>query len=130
MTTVSRRGLLTLLRPKPAGFSLDGFYEKRAARGEATGGVVPSFRVRDGGVSTATTRVGVTRAVEGVVRIREADCLASTSFCTVCSERCPVPGAIVVELGRPRVDPAHCDGCGVCVGVCPAPINAFDKVAR
>lgn len=126
---ITRRGLLTLLRGKP-GFSLGSFYDARAEGSEVTGDVLPHFRVRDGGVTTETTGVGVTRPVEGVVRIREADCLGHTSFCSVCSERCPVPGAIVIDLGRPRVDPTHCTGCGVCVGVCPAPINAFDKVLR
>jgi ferredoxin len=117
---ISRRGLLTLGR-KP--FTLDSFYENRT-----TTDTIPHFRVRDGGVSTATSHVGVTREGSGYARVREADCLATTSFCSVCVERCPVEGAIVVELGRPRVDPTRCDGCGVCVGVCPAPRNALELV--
>ena len=127
---ITRRGLITLLKAKPKGFSLDGFYGARAERGETTTNDVPHFKVYDDGIPTETSSVGVTREVEGVVRIREADCLGHTSFCSVCSERCPVKGAIVLELGRPRVDETLCNGCGICVGVCPAPVNAFDKVAR
>lgn len=130
MNPVSRRGLLTMFRPKQPSFSLDSFYRARTARGDVTGNNVPRVVRRDDGIATDTTSVGVTRDVDGVVRIREKDCLGYTSFCSVCSERCPVPGAIVIELGRPRVDPEHCNGCGICVGVCPAPVNAFDKVAR
>ncbi len=57
-------------------------------------------------------------------------CLATTTFCSVCVERCPRPGAIVVAAGRPRVVPEACDGCGQCVAVCPAPINGFALVPR
>lgn len=52
-------------------------------------------------------------------------CLAyQGSFCTVCSERCPVAGAIEDEGGRPRIVEEVCTGCGVCQYVCPAPSNA------
>ncbi len=58
-------------------------------------------------------------------------CLAyQGSFCSVCSERCPEPGAIIVEHGKPRVDPEACTGCRVCHDVCPAPKNAVFLVAR
>jgi MinD superfamily P-loop ATPase len=60
------------------------------------------------------------------VRVRPQLCLAwQGSFCSTCSERCPVENAIVIELGRPRVVEDRCNGCGVCVQVCPAPLNAF-----
>jgi Na+-translocating ferredoxin:NAD+ oxidoreductase RNF subunit RnfB len=53
-------------------------------------------------------------------------CLAyRNSFCSVCSERCPVPGAIVTERGIPRVVPSACTGCAVCYEVCPAPRKAI-----
>ncbi len=42
-----------------------------------------------------------------------------------CVERCPVPGALRLDAGRPIVDPARCTGCGVCLHVCPAPAPAF-----
>jgi Pyruvate/2-oxoacid:ferredoxin oxidoreductase delta subunit len=56
-------------------------------------------------------------------------CLAR-SFCTICVERCPTPGAIASAGGSPRIDPARCDGCGICVRVCPAPTLAFQLVRR
>ncbi|MBZ0237287.1 MAG: 4Fe-4S binding protein, partial [Deltaproteobacteria bacterium] len=65
-----------------------------------------------------------------VPRVLESACLATRSFCSVCVERCPRPGAIVVAHGRPRVVPEACDGCGRCVAACPAPVLAFTLVAR
>jgi Pyruvate/2-oxoacid:ferredoxin oxidoreductase delta subunit len=53
-------------------------------------------------------------------------CLAyRKSFCTVCSERCPEPGAIQIENGFPRVMAELCTGCGICREVCPAPRNGI-----
>lgn len=61
----------------------------------------------------------------GVAWIQTMACLAHTgSFCTVCSERCPVPNAIEVVAGKPRIRENVCTGCGVCASVCPAPSNA------
>lgn len=57
-------------------------------------------------------------------------CLAYTSFCTVCSERCPVPGAMKVEKGIPMVVTDTCTGCGICHEVCPAPTNAVLVLPR
>jgi ferredoxin len=59
--------------------------------------------------------------------LRAAACLAwQGSFCTVCSERCPVPGAITLDAAaRPVIDPARCTGCAVCKAVCPAPNTAL-----
>ncbi len=52
-------------------------------------------------------------------------CLAyQGSFCSVCYERCPVPHAIQLNEGMPRVVLETCTGCGVCHEVCPAPQNA------
>jgi ferredoxin-type protein NapF len=72
---------------------------------------------------------GVLRADQprkmGVAYIQTMACLAHTgSFCSVCSERCPVPGAIEVSAGKPRIREDVCTGCGVCASVCPAPTNA------
>lgn len=50
--------------------------------------------------------------------------------CTVCSEQCPVPGAIVIEDGYPMVVPDVCTGCRVCHEVCPAPGNAILMIPR
>ena len=53
-------------------------------------------------------------------------CLAyQSSFCSVCSERCPEPGAIITERGIPRVIAEKCSGCKICHDVCPAPTNAI-----
>lgn len=143
---VSRRSLFDAFRkpetketPARAGsFSLGAFYARRGAA-EAP----PAAPLREGLPEIATTRIGLgpSRAPGraaghavaipegGKVRIRAHTCLALTgSFCSTCSERCPVPGAIVVEAGRPRVDEQACTGCGLCVGLCPAPINGFDIV--
>jgi ferredoxin-type protein NapG len=65
------------------------------------------------------------RPVMGVARITELLCLAyHGTGCTVCSERCPVPGAIALSSGRPTIRDDACTGCGVCRYVCPAPENA------
>ncbi|MCK6489788.1 MAG: 4Fe-4S binding protein [Planctomycetes bacterium] len=61
----------------------------------------------------------------GTARIQPLDCLAhQNSTCSSCAERCPVPGAIVLDQGRPRVVADLCTGCGICHHVCPAPRNA------
>lgn len=58
-------------------------------------------------------------------------CLAwQGSFCSTCVERCPIPGAITTEMGKPRVQPDLCTGCKVCHDVCPAPKNAVFLVSR
>jgi MauM/NapG family ferredoxin protein len=52
-------------------------------------------------------------------------CLAHHgTTCTVCSERCPVEGAISATNGKPTIIEQACTGCGVCRYVCPAPENA------
>jgi ferredoxin-type protein NapG len=52
-------------------------------------------------------------------------CLAHHgTTCTVCSERCPVEGALVLAKGKPTINEQACTGCGVCRYVCPAPENA------
>lgn len=61
----------------------------------------------------------------GDAEIHRQDCLAHRGeFCTVCSERCPMPGAIKIRDGKPTIRTAACTGCGVCHHVCPAPVNA------
>jgi len=62
----------------------------------------------------------------GVAWIQNLACLAHTgSFCSVCSERCPVENAIEVKAGKPRIREDICTGCGTCASVCPAPTNAI-----
>lgn len=58
-------------------------------------------------------------------------CLAyQRSFCSACVERCPVPGAVVVEEHVPRIVVDVCTGCGICHQVCPAPRNAILMAPR
>ncbi|WP_052573080.1 4Fe-4S binding protein [Haloferula sp. BvORR071] len=58
-------------------------------------------------------------------------CLAyQGSFCSVCAERCPVPGAITTKDGKPSIVPDLCTGCRVCHDVCPAPKKAVFFVSR
>ncbi|MCH5375577.1 MAG: 4Fe-4S dicluster domain-containing protein, partial [Planctomycetes bacterium] len=71
----------------------------------------------------------LTRAIPpvmGTAKVTEQLCLAyQGTTCTVCSERCPVDGAIALSRGKPTIDEATCVGCGVCRFVCPAPENAI-----
>ena len=63
--------------------------------------------------------------VIGTARIDTTTCLAhQNSFCTVCSEQCPVDDAIELVNGKPRIVEDVCTGCGVCQHVCPAQSNA------
>lgn len=62
----------------------------------------------------------------GTAIVTEHLCLAHHgTTCTVCSERCPVEGAIDVTDGKPKVNENVCTGCGVCRYVCVAPENAI-----
>jgi MauM/NapG family ferredoxin protein len=64
--------------------------------------------------------------IMGTAKVTEHLCLAHhRTTCTVCSERCPVDGAITVTDGKPIVNEEICTGCGVCRYVCPAPENAI-----
>ncbi|HEY6556576.1 MAG TPA: 4Fe-4S binding protein [Polyangiaceae bacterium] len=133
-------------RAGPGSFSLDGFYARRQAGGQSSSSM-PQFEIRAELPVVETTRIGTpelqseaverdlpplpAQHIDGVVRIEPKRCLAwQRSFCSVCSERCPEPGAIVCEVGKPRVVASACTGCGICVQVCPAPVNAFEVVPR
>ena len=141
----------------PPAFSLDGFYRQRATAPVLP---VFAVRAPTSSETTATTQIGVgpraaasaapttaasaasaaspASAASAAVAIPTAmvpsvlveACLATRSFCSVCVERCPLPGAIVVSGGRPRIVPEACDGCGRCVAACPAPVLALALVAR
>lgn len=69
-------------------------------------------------------------AAEQVAIIQGRHCLALTSFCAACVERCPEVGAMAVQNGMPQVIAAVCTGCGICQQVCPAPTNAVLMVPR
>jgi ferredoxin len=132
-------------------FSLESFYRAREAKAAGAEQRPPVTVHRQGLEFLPASRVGVpelataraapeaqsspaTPRPDGgawTARVRESTCLAwQGSFCTVCSEHCPVKGALLLELGRPRVDPAACTGCGACTQVCPAPINGLMLALR
>jgi ferredoxin-type protein NapG len=65
-------------------------------------------------------------AALGTASVSVLDCLNRLgSTCSVCIEQCPVPGAMELEGGVPRVRAPLCTGCGLCQHVCPAPQNAI-----
>jgi MauM/NapG family ferredoxin protein len=65
-------------------------------------------------------------AALGTARVQALDCLNRLSTtCSVCVERCPVPGALDFVGGVPEVNEPLCTGCGICQHVCPAPNNAI-----
>ncbi len=65
-------------------------------------------------------------AALGTARVSQMDCLNRLSTtCSVCIERCPVPGAIHFVDNLPEVNERLCTGCGFCQHVCPAPQNAI-----
>lgn len=149
--TVSALAAAPALAAAQAPFSLDGFYAGRTADRAlpafairatstaatsqvGTGSSMPSrpaLTPSSSASSAASAPAAATPIAPGLVpELLPHRCLATSSFCSVCSERCPVPGAIVTDRGRPRVVPDLCDGCGRCLAVCPAPILAFALVAR
>lgn len=111
-----------------SGFSRRGLFSLfgRSLRGpaEATKAVVETAIRKPGSPARAT------ETQDRVAVIQGRFCLAYTSFCTVCSERCPIPGAMKVEKGIPMVVTDSCTGCGVCHDVCPAPTNAVLVIPR
>ncbi|MCC6231046.1 MAG: 4Fe-4S binding protein [Verrucomicrobiales bacterium] len=61
-----------------------------------------------------------------VAVIQGRHCLAyQEECCTVCYEKCPVPQALELNEGVPRIILEICTGCGLCRDVCPAPTNAI-----
>ena len=69
-------------------------------------------------------------AVPMVAIIQGRHCLALESYCSVCIERCPEPGAMNIAQMIPMVVPEICTGCGICQQVCPAPENAVLMLPR
>ncbi len=109
-------------------FSRRGFF---SLFGLSTRGSAAAPRARaETGVAEPVAPVPVATSADRVAIIQGRFCLAYTTFCSVCSERCPVPGAMKVERGIPSVVLDVCTGCGVCHDVCPAPTNAVLVVPR
>ncbi len=103
-----------------------------ASPGSATVDSSPVVTARVEGPALPITGAPRTAATgTRVAVIAGRHCLAyQQSFCTTCSERCPVEGAIVIEGGLPRVRADRCTGCEICHQVCPAPENAVLLVPR
>ena len=73
--------------------------------------------------------------VIGVAEIDLSECLLTMDEeCGVCMPRCP-QGAIVEQFSREtytatvKVVPGKCNGCGACVGICPAKIVRVETVS-
>ena len=81
-------------------------------------------------LSRPLQRTAAVQPQDPVAVIQGRHCIALTSFCAVCVERCPVPGALRVTNGMPSVVPEACTGCGICHEVCPAPANAVLLLPR
>lgn len=45
--------------------------------------------------------------------------------CGACRDSCPVPGALLWSMEKPRIEPEHCIGCGLCREACIAAPNAI-----
>ena len=100
-SNLSRRGLFSFLG-RPLRSAVDT--SKAVAGGVA-------------GKTSSPMPAAETQAMVAVIQGRF--CLAYTSFCTVCSERCPVPGAMKVAQGIPMVIADACTGCRLCEWLCP-----------
>jgi Fe-S-cluster-containing hydrogenase component 2 len=71
-------------------------------------------------------RVQTATAPRLVAQVQPYSCLgARGQVCTVCAERCPVPGAVRVEGLRVSIAADLCTGCGECRDACPAPGGAI-----
>lgn len=109
---LNRRGLFTLLA-RPFQQRNVGFKPAVSSHG------IGAERQENGATPNQTVAI-----------IQGRHCLALTSFCSVCLERCPVPGALRLVNGMPMVVPDACTGCAVCRQVCPAPTNAVLLLPR
>lgn len=70
-------------------------------------------------------------AAAGTAVLLSWSCLAvQGTFCSVCVEHCPVPGALRLDSGRPVVAAEACTGCGRCAYACPAPGGAIIVAPR
>ena len=91
-----------------------------------------SMRCVDHCPTGALQRIAKEQAKLGTVRFNRDSCLAyQGKECVVCSEMCPVPGAIgVTEDLKPTFNPDKCVGCGTCVYSCPANPKALGLLAE
>lgn len=53
------------------------------------------------------------------VSVNTATCLAYLGpECGACAASCPVPGALIWDQEKPRINPESCTGCGMCREAC------------
>ena len=53
------------------------------------------------------------------VSVNTATCLAYLGpECGACASSCPVPGAMIWDQEKPRINPETCTGCGMCREAC------------
>ncbi len=62
-----------------------------------------------------TARVGIAAITVECIALR-------TGACTVCREECPEEAITLDDRNRPVVDAERCNGCGLCVKLCPASV--------
>ncbi|SHN63752.1 4Fe-4S dicluster domain-containing protein [Desulfitobacterium chlororespirans] len=57
----------------------------------------------------------------GLAEVKKDICIAWDSVgCTICQEECPYDAILLDGQRRPIVESEKCNGCGLCVKVCPA----------
>ena len=56
----------------------------------------------------------------GMAIVQKDRCIAYFDGCHECADACPYEAIAVDEAGHPVVDPALCNGCGLCENICPA----------
>ena len=64
----------------------------------------------------------------GTIKIIEENCFAFQGhYCSSCVNSCPKTGAAICsdELGHPVINNEECDGCGICINVCPSETPAI-----
>jgi MauM/NapG family ferredoxin protein len=67
----------------------------------------------------------------GKVEIEKEHCLTyKGQNCISCSYGCTIKGALVFVNGKPKVDPNHCVGCGICYYSCVANPKAVHFVPK
>ncbi len=112
-----------------SGFSRRGLFSLFARPLKASGETAKAVGNAFAG-NTPTERLPAVPPLPMVAIIQGRHCLALESFCSVCIERCPEPGAMNTAQLIPMVVPEICTGCGICQQVCPAPENAVLMLPR
>jgi len=70
------------------------------------------------------------RGAHLVAQPQGGECFAGSCGCFTCLERCELQAIELVIGEGVRVDAARCNGCGVCVEVCPTTPRSLAMVPR